>query len=97
MIICIYHPTHLSMIVKTAASELHINEAVLMRSTKAHITFTTMGAIIEIVPSRFRGGKGWKELMASLLLLNKQFRNGLYGEDAGFTHRAPYVHGAPQL
>lgn len=97
MIINIWHPTTLSAIVKRAASELHINEAILMRRTKAVITLTTMGAIITITPSRLNGGHGWKELMSSLLFLNEQFRNGMYGEDAQYTHRAPYVHGAPQL
>lgn len=97
MIITIMHPTTVSAIVKQAAKELNINETVLMRRTKVAITMTTMGAIIKITPSRFRSGKGWHELMSSLLFLNKQFRNGMYGPDAQFTHRAPYVHGAPQL
>lgn len=97
MILNIWHPTHLSLVVKQAAKELHINEAVLMRSTKAVITFDTMGAIITITPSRFRGGKGWKEVMEGIQFLNKSFRNGLYGQDAQFTRREPYVHGAPQL
>jgi len=97
MTMYIFHPTHINAIVKEAAKELHINEAVLMRSTKAVITYTTMGAIIEITHSRFCGGKGWREVMSGIQLLNKNFRNGLYGQDAQFTHRAPYVHGAPQL
>lgn len=97
MIINIFHPTHVNQIVKQAAEELNINEAVLMRRTKVVITLTTMGAIITITPSRIHGGHGWKELMSSIQLMNKNFRNGLYGQDAQFTHRAPYVHGAPQL
>lgn len=97
-IITINNPTSLNDVLATAATKLGLGRHNVMKLTKAHWCFGNAGAVLIVSTTTFHKGEGWHEAMEGLTFLNKQFRNGLYGETQfSWTARMLHTSGKPQL